>query len=250
MLRRIYLLIIASWFPVFSGFAQPTTSLFRSRDRITDINQYLQDLFPVQTEGIDYQSIYDALAQLYANPLDLNSTSRDELAATYLLTERQLNSLLTYRADFGDLLSIYELQAVPDFDLPTIRRLLPFVTVSGSPGLFGALTMPTDNFLIVRFEHLLEKQKGFTEALPDKKGNLPTRYLGNAQQWYVRYRYSRPRAFSLGLTMEKIRVNGLSGNPALTATELIIFLFMHWFRIGANGGRFCWAIIRFRRDKG
>ena len=163
----------------------------------------MQDLFPVQTEGIDYQSVYDALTQLYANPLDLNSATREELAATYLLSERQLSSLATYRATLGDLLSIYELQAVPDFDLPTIRRLLPFVTVAGAANLFGALPTPTDNYLIVRYEQILEQQKGFSNATPDKKGNLPTRYLGNSAQWYARYRYSRPRAFSVGLTMEK-----------------------------------------------
>jgi hypothetical protein len=171
--------------------------------RDTDISRYLQDLFPVQTEGIDYQAVYDALTQLYANPLDINTASREELAATYLLTERQLTSLFAYRTNLGDLLSIQELQSVPDFDLPTIRRLLPFVMVAGNPRLFGALPTPTDNYLIVRYEQTIEQQKGFSAAIADKKGKLPTRYLGNSQQWYARYRYSRPRAFSLGFTMEK-----------------------------------------------
>ena len=157
----------------------------------------------MQTEGIDYTAVFDALTQLYANPLDLNAATRDELAATYLLTERQLSSLMTYRADLGNLLSIQELQAVPDFDLPTIRRLLPFVTVASGPRLFGALPTPTDHYLIVRHERLVEQQKGFSVAEPDKKGKLPTRYGGDAGQWYARYRYSRPRAFSLGVTLEK-----------------------------------------------
>ena len=157
----------------------------------------------MQTEGVDYQAVYDALTQLYASPLDLNIASREELEATYLLTERQLSNLTSYRAEFGDLLSIYELQSIPGFDLPTIRRLLPFVSVAGSPGLFGALPTPVDNYLIVRYERVLETQKGFQEAIPDKKGKLPTRYLGDSGQWYMRYRYSRPRAFSIGLTMEK-----------------------------------------------
>ena len=202
-MRTIYLLIIAGWVVSSPAFSQTNGPLRRDNDRAADINRSIQDLFPVQTEGIDYQSVYDALAQLYANPLDLNSATRDELEATYLLSERQLGSLTTYRAEFGNLLSIYELQAVPDFDLPTIRRLLPFVTVANEAGLFGNLPTPTDNYLLVRYEQVLEQQKGFSDATPDKKGNLPTRYLGNSGQWYTRYRYSRPRAFSIGLTMEK-----------------------------------------------
>ncbi|GAB4054965.1 ComEA family DNA-binding protein [Spirosoma litoris] len=203
ILRTLYLLIAVGLATAIPVFAQSTTSVGRNADRSGDISRYLQDLFPVQTEGIDYQSVYDALTQLYANPLDLNVASRDELETTYLLSERQLSSLAAYRAEFGDLLSIYELQAVPGFDLPTIRRLLPFITVAGTPGLFGALPNPTDNYLIVRYEQVLEQQKGFSGAEPDKKGNLPTRYLGNSGQYYARYRYSRPRMFSIGLTAEK-----------------------------------------------
>ncbi|MFD2573332.1 ComEA family DNA-binding protein [Spirosoma soli] len=201
-MRTVYLLAVAGWLAALPTFAQSDTPS-SGADRSADISRYLQDLFPVQTEGIDYESVYDALTQLYANPLDLNTASREELAATYLLTERQLSSLLTYRTDFGELLSVYELQSVPDFDVPTIRRLLPFVTVAGNTRLLGALPTPTDNYLIVRYEQLIEEQKGFSEATPDKKGNLPTRYLGSSGQWYARYRFSRPRAFSLGLTIEK-----------------------------------------------
>lgn len=202
-MRNVYLLVIAGWLVALPAFSQNPDAPRSDARRDTDISRYLQDLFPVQTEGIDYQSVYDALAQLYANPLDINNASREELAATYLLTERQLSSLFAYRADLGDLLSIQELQSVPDFDLPTIRRLLPFVMVPGNPRLFGALPTPTDNYLIVRYEQNIEQQKGFSPAIPDKKGKLPTRYLGDSQQWYARYRYSRPRAFSIGLTMEK-----------------------------------------------
>lgn len=209
-MRTIYLLILAGCIGIIPAFSQPNNAVRRD----ADVSRYLQDLFPVQTEGIDYQSVYDVLTQFYASPLDLNSATRDELAATYLLSERQLSSLATYRATVGDLLSIYELQAVPDFDLPTIRRLLPFVTVAGESGLFKGLPTPTDNYLIVRYEQVLEQQKGFSEATPDKKGNLPTRYLGGSGQWYARYRYSRPRAFSLGLTAEKDPGEQLSWQPS------------------------------------
>ncbi|MCK8491910.1 helix-hairpin-helix domain-containing protein [Spirosoma sp. RP8] len=201
---HIVYLLLASWgITCVSVYAQ-SNPYNRNPDRSTDaVGRYIQDLFPVQTEGIDYQSVYDALTQLYANPLDLNTATREELEATYLLTERQLTSLANYRLDVGDLLSVYELQAVPDFDLPTIRRLIPFVTVAGTSGLFGNLPTPTDNYLIVRYEQVMEQQKGYQEAIADKNGKLPTRYLGNSQQWYARYRYSRPRAFSVGLTLEK-----------------------------------------------
>ncbi|WP_420146929.1 ComEA family DNA-binding protein [Spirosoma sp.] len=214
LLRSVYLLVTVGSLSVTPAHSQTDTPVRRNVDQGLDISRSIQDLFPVQTEGIDYQSVFDALAQLHANPLDLNKAARDELAATYLLSERQLSSLATYRAEVGDLLSIYELQAVPDFDVPTIRRLLPFVTVGSQSGLFGKLPTSTDNYLIVRYEQVLEQQKGFAEATPDKKGNLPTRYLGDAGQWYARYRYSRPRAFSVGVTLEKDPGEQLKWHPS------------------------------------
>ncbi|UFH55090.1 helix-hairpin-helix domain-containing protein [Spirosoma sp. KNUC1025] len=214
ILQAVSALIVVGWCVAAPVFAQNNASIRQDNIRSVTISQAIQDLFPVQTEGIDYQSVYDAFAQLYANPLDLNSATRDELAATYLLSERQLNSLTTYRAEIGNLLSIYELQAVPDFDVATIRRLLPFVTVTDESGLFGNLPTPTDNYLIVRYEQVLEQQKGFSEAVPDKKGNLQSRYLGGSSQWYVRYRYSRPRAFSFGLTLEKDPGEQLTWQPS------------------------------------
>ncbi|GAB2550146.1 helix-hairpin-helix domain-containing protein [Spirosoma aerophilum] len=214
-MRIVYLIFILGWLATGTALSQTGKSSSQPANRSADaISQHLQDLFPVQTEGIDYASVYDALTQLYANPLDLNVASRDELESTYLLTQRQLSNLETYRAEFGDLLSVYELQAIPDFDIPTIRRLLPFVTVTADRNLFGALATPTDNYLIVRYERVMEPQKGFSEATPDNKGNLPTRYVGIPGQWYARYRYSRPRAFSIGLTLEQDPGEQLGWQPS------------------------------------
>lgn len=170
--------------------------------RETNLQAFVQNLFPIQTEGIDYATVFENLYQLYASPLDLNTTTRDDLAATNLLTERQLTSLFDYRTQLGPFLSVYELQAVPDFDLPTIRRLLPFITVDAQNRSFS-IRNPTDHYLILRAERILEQQKGFSSAEPDKNGNLPRRYEGGRQQWYLRYRYSRPRQFNLGLTLEQ-----------------------------------------------
>ena len=167
----------------------------------------------MQTEGIDYQAVFDNLAQLYSNPLDLNQATRDELAATLLLTERQLTSLIDYRNTTGDLLAVAELQAVPEFDVPTIQRLRPFVTIR-SAALTANLPMPTDHYLIARYERVLETQKGFTEAPRNKNGTYPLRYQGDPGQWYVRYRNTRPGFYSVGFTLEQDPGEAFRWNPA------------------------------------
>ncbi|WP_221394886.1 hypothetical protein [Dyadobacter sp. NIV53] len=57
-----------------------------------DINQFIQNLFPAPSEDADYENLYESLFQLYANPLDLNTVTSDELAATFILSDVQIRS--------------------------------------------------------------------------------------------------------------------------------------------------------------
>ncbi|MEZ4900434.1 MAG: helix-hairpin-helix domain-containing protein [Spirosomataceae bacterium] len=172
--------------------------------REIDLNAFVQNLLPIQTEDLNYNELYENLLQLYATPLDLNTCTRDELSATYLLNERQLNSFFAYRDQFGKLLSIYELQAIPEFDLLLIRKLLPFVAVVPSNRrLWNGLNNPTNNYLLIRTEQLVEEKRGSTDAAPKSRDGTLQKFEGSPLQWYARYRYSRSRDFSFGFTMEK-----------------------------------------------
>lgn len=174
------------------------------RRREIDLNAFVQNLLPLQTEDLNYNELYENLIQLYATPLDINTCTRDELAATYLLNERQLNSFFSYRNQLGKLLSIYELQAIPDFDLPLIYKLLPFVAVFPSNRkLWNGLNNPTDNYLLIRTEQLMEEKRGSTSSAPKSRDGTLQKFEGSPVQWYARYRYSRSRDFSFGFTIEK-----------------------------------------------
>ncbi|NIJ56040.1 ComEA family DNA-binding protein [Dyadobacter arcticus] len=167
-----------------------------------DINQFISDLFPVPSEDNDYSEIYESLFQLYASPLDLNTATRDELSNTFILSEIQLNSFFVYRETLGPFLSLYELQAIPHFDLPSIQRLLPFVTVNiAAVSLQQSLKNPSQHFLMFRSGRILEKQKGFSALEPGSHST--TRYEGTAFNGYLRYRNARTSSYSFGLTLEK-----------------------------------------------
>ena len=165
-----------------------------------DIDRFVRELFPIPSEDINYNDLFESLFQLYTNPRDLNTVTRDELAAMYILSQEQLEAFFKYRSELGPFLSLYELQAIPTFDLYTIRRLLPFVTLQTRQLSFReSLQNPTQNFLILRTERLLETQRGFTAIDTTSR----TRYAGDPYQTYLRYRYSRLGAYSFGLTAEK-----------------------------------------------
>jgi hypothetical protein len=150
----------------------------------------------LQQENINYEDLYENLYQLYQNPIDLNTATYEELSALYVLSVSQIKNLLAHRAQYEDLLSIYELQAVAGFDINTIRQLLPFVEVRqkfSNKALANNIAHASDHYLILRSSQTLEKSKGYIE----------NKYLGSPQQLYARYRLSSPRNFQIGLTAEK-----------------------------------------------
>src|SRR5690606_28416313 len=90
---------------------------------------FVEELFSIQEEEINYEELYESLLQVYLNPLNLNLATLEELQALYILNPAQINGFLDYREKYGPLLTIYELQATPELDLKIIYQLLPFVTV-------------------------------------------------------------------------------------------------------------------------
>jgi hypothetical protein len=167
-----------------------------------DIDKIIQSLLPITTDDTDYTDLYETLLQLHTHPLNLNTATRDELSALYILSDVQISALLDYRIKLGPLLSLYELQAVPAFDMATIYQLLPFVTVQAHAlPLRDALKNPTQHFLMFRTSRLLEQQKGFSTI--DSLSRSITRYQGDPLYGYLRYRYARSGSYSLGISFEK-----------------------------------------------
>ncbi len=72
---------------------------------------------------------WQTLNALARHKIQLNTADEATLQSIGLLTPLQISRFLRYRALLGDLLSIYELQAVPGFEPDVIRRILPYVTV-------------------------------------------------------------------------------------------------------------------------
>ncbi|MBC6400432.1 MAG: hypothetical protein GDA37_05360 [Ekhidna sp.] len=194
--------------------------LYAQNDDI-DLELFAERLFQVQDEDISYEDIYESLLLYYSNKLNLNKVKPAELSSLYILSPNQLNDFFEYRATFGNLLSINELQVIPSFDISVIRLLLPFVTVSETAPdnrpFLQRLLEEENNYLLLRYTRTLEEKVGYTPALPldttfvrgedddviDTLTSAPNRYVGNQNKLYGRFRTSKRGDFSLGFTFEK-----------------------------------------------
>lgn len=173
-----------------------------------DVEEFVERVFGIQDEDLDYEALYEALFLLYQEPIDLNFVNRAELQSTFLLSELQLNNFFDYLKLNGPLLSIYELQAIPGFDPVTIQNLLPFVTIKDRQALFDKtlfqrIFSERNNFLLIRLEQTLEQKKGFLPPDTTSTGALTSRYLGSPRKIYARFRVNHSKDFSIGFTMEK-----------------------------------------------
>jgi hypothetical protein len=170
-------------------------------------------------EDLQYEDLYENLLQYYQQPLNLNKTSREALANLLLLSPLQIDNLLQYIGDNGPLLSLYELQAVPAFDLATIYKILPFVTVQDPDGLAAGKALGQrmianqHQYALIRWDRVVQERRGFTQ--PDSAGNrLTSRYAGSPHKYLLRYRNSHARDFSLGFLVEKDAGEKFTWQPA------------------------------------
>ena len=91
--------------------------------------QQLENLADATEQETEDDTYLQQLFYLRRDPMNLNAVTADELQLFFFLTDLQIQSFIRYRNTLGNLISIYELQSVPGWDLPTIYKLLPFVTV-------------------------------------------------------------------------------------------------------------------------
>src|SRR5690349_20362286 len=123
-----------------------------------------------EEEMIEADGHYLAQLEYYGrHPRHLNYASAEEWKQLHLLSELQVNSLLRYIHIMGKLVDPLELQAVPYFDLMSIRRILPFVTTTDPPSLAQdfASRLKGEQTMLIRYSRILQKQKGYDEQLPN-----------------------------------------------------------------------------------
>ncbi|MFT5601896.1 MAG: hypothetical protein ACI9N1_002145, partial [Flavobacteriales bacterium] len=172
----------------------------------------------VEDDNVDFTTLLDILSIYYDKPINLNGKElNDDLIQLGILSDFQIKNLLDHIDKNGTLMSIYELQAVPGFDLQTIRNIMPFVAVNaefytphtGAKELFKNAS----NELFIRYSRVLEDMKGYQDISDqDWIDSENSHYLGSQDKLYMRYRFKYLTNLSVGFTMEKDAGETMFGN--------------------------------------
>jgi hypothetical protein len=160
---------------------------------------FIEALAENSSENDDFSEFTEVLGFFRKHPINLHKTTPEELKSLLFLSPLQISNFFNYTAKTR-LLDILELQAIPDFDIETISRLLPLVTLTTLQGYdqLSPIKMLSagKHELTTRYASLLEKQKGFSD-LPG------SRYLGTPEKLLLRYRYNFQGIISAAIVMEK-----------------------------------------------
>lgn len=195
---RSSLLIIALLLSV-PAFSQERSEIIQQRvEFISEQNE---------SEEIDLTNIFEQLNHFYDNPINLNATDGEDLRALGLLTEVQVTDLLLHRRQFGKFISIYELQSLQYWDLPTIQLVLPFVRVDDRLDqlhlTFREAIQQGKFEAFLRYQRIPEHKSGY-ETVPDSViAESNSYYYGNPDRYYTRLRYTYRTNISIGMTAEK-----------------------------------------------
>lgn len=153
-----------------------------------------------ETESFDYDAGIDELENFKDRPINLNRATAEDLNDFPLLNAQQISALLDHIERFGKLLSVYELQGIPGFDILLINRMLPYIKVDND---VKDVVVPIKKLLskgsfvwVTRYRQTIEKAEGYKRT--DGSG-----YLGHPFNLFTRFRYTYGTKLSYGFTAEK-----------------------------------------------
>src|SRR4030095_15756802 len=177
MWRRIFILLL------FTIHYSPFI-LHAQESPVSTIEQQLENLTDVEQAETEDDSYHQQWERFRRNPLNLNTADETDLRELKILSGLQIANFLSYRKLLGKFISVYELQAIPSWDIQIIKKLLPFITVAEPldlTDLFKTRFRGGDHTLSFRYSQVLEKSAGF------EKTSTGTKYLGSPPKLFSRY---------------------------------------------------------------
>ncbi|MFT5828926.1 MAG: hypothetical protein ACI9AB_001895 [Urechidicola sp.] len=149
------------------------------------------------TANLDFSQWLEQREELLQNPLQLHKLAYSILRQSEIFSEQQIYELLEHIKTNGSLLSLYELQVIPSFNLTFIEQILPYIQLRSS---IDDYQVPIKQMLTKGTHELFFR---YYQSFPQKKGFQTNNYIGRPNQLFLRYKYHFSNKMYYGLTGEK-----------------------------------------------
>ncbi len=153
----------------------------------------------------DEEAVLEYAAAL--KKININRPGPNDLSKIPFLTPLQIKNLTAYLDQYGEVFTVYELQAIEGFDSIIIQQLIPYLDIGLPPPQIritpGNLIKRGRHEVVFRYQQVMQKQSGYQveDSIGlNESGNF---YLGNPQRYYFRYRYTFYDKVMLGFSGDK-----------------------------------------------
>ena len=161
--------------------------------------QQLENQAEIDQRETEDDSYVQQLEHFKRHQLNLNEADANELKELVFLSDLQIDNLISYRDLLGKLISVYELQSIPAWDVMTIKRILPYINVGNAMSFREDIHdrfNSGENGLLLRYALILERSRGFDESAGKK-------YLGGTGKIFFRYKYQYKNVLQYGIAGDK-----------------------------------------------
>lgn len=167
----------------------------------------LEDINRITDNENDYRIIAEERDEMSQRPIDLNSSTEEEMKRIPFLNDFQRKNLGDYLKNYGEMFSMYELMAVKGFDSSLIIRIAPYIkfqSISHSPPLtLKNMLRYGRNQLIIRAGTSFPRSNGYNMPVLMGDTGGANIYPGNPYGITFRYTYSFGERLAIGFSGDK-----------------------------------------------
>jgi len=172
------------------------------------IEQRIEELSSRTDMEFDFSELYDHFIYLYEHPININYADEEELQSLLFLNDNQIADIIIERRKRGGFKTLYELKDLETFYVDLILTIKPFVTLDkiekAEPLHFKNMLKYGKNQVLIRYGRVLEEQEGYAPIDDSTLAAKPnSRYLGNKNKLYFRYKYKYRDIVSFGILGDK-----------------------------------------------
>ncbi len=166
------------------------------------------DVFDKETSG-KWEDMYEELALLAENPLNINTATKEQLEQIPFLSDKQIESILYYLYKYGPMNSLNELIGVEGLDWQTRMYLKDFVYAGAVEGKEKSVKLRdvlkyNKQELIIRTNIPLNEKAGYASYSKDVLEKNPNKkYNGSPLYSNMRYYFRYKENVYFGFTAEK-----------------------------------------------
>jgi len=172
------------------------------------IKNVIENLNEQSDSDFDYSDFLDDFIFLTEHPININATESEKLISLFLMDELQYKNLRQYIDSNGVLLSPQELLLIDGFSLQNVQDILPFI-IAGK--IEEAKKQKLSNIfkygrhqIFLRYQRVVQEAQGYQNRSDSILNENPnSKYLGDANKYYLKYLFKYGNKLSLGLVAEK-----------------------------------------------